>query len=429
MATYDPAGAKVLRRLDTKGIPEDFELNKARYGVGVSWDAGRVDLDLQCVVVDTSGAIIDCAYYNNMKAGRGITHSGDAVAGKPNGIQELIWVTLPKLSQSIAVLVFVVAAYSGGLLKDVEGGRLRLLEDSEKREIAQFDLERSAAAVDVVAAMFRGEGGLWRLRIIDEPAQQGQHFMDILPLLSDTIRLFLPNAPRRQKVAFAMEKGGVLDLPQTMGKITVGLGWDTDDGEVDLDVSAILLDRNGNDVEAVFFGRLECDEHGIFHSGDNLTGEGDGDDEVITADLEGVPEDVQQIFFVVNIYTNGVSFEQVENAYCRIFDRTRAEFARYILREGRGKRGLIIARLFREPGERWGFQALGQFCRGKTWKDAVEDMAPLVRTSAQTLQLRGASTVNLGSYGNEPRTTEVSTGSSTLQSLLAGSCIGGGLFA
>lgn len=127
--------------------------------------------------------------------------------------------------------------------------------------------------MDVVAAMFR-QGPGWRLRIVDVPAQTGQHFMDILPLLAETIRVFIPNAPKRQKVAFAMEKGGVLDLPQDMSKITVGLGWDVDDGECDLDVSAVLLDGNGRDIEAVFFGRLESEEHGITHSGDNLTGEG-----------------------------------------------------------------------------------------------------------------------------------------------------------
>merc|ERR1719230_1235889 len=105
--------------------------------------------------------------------------------------------------------------------------------------------------------------------------------MDVLPLLSDTIRLFIPTAPRRQKVAFAMEKGGVLDLPQSLNAITVGLGWDTDEGEADLDVSAILLDATGNEIETVFFGRLQSHEHGIEHSGDNLTGAGEGDDEQI----------------------------------------------------------------------------------------------------------------------------------------------------
>merc|ERR1712054_523175 len=149
------------------------------------------------------------------------------------------------------------------------------------------DLNRSASSVNIVTAMVRnpldGSGPRsswsWKLRVINEAVQQGRHFMDILPQLSMVIRRFLPHAPQRQKVAFAMEKGGVLDLPQDLRQITVGLGWDVDEGECDLDVSAVLMDRDGRDVESVFFGRLESEEHGIQHTGDNLTGEGEGDDE------------------------------------------------------------------------------------------------------------------------------------------------------
>merc|ERR1719386_649942 len=108
---------------------------------------------------------------------------------------------------------------------------LHVFEQTKKTEIAQFEMERSNASVDVVAAMHKNPAdNTWKLRIIEEPAQQGQHFIDILPLISDTIRVFIPHAPKRQKVAFAMEKGEVLDLPMSLSKITVGLGWDTDDG-------------------------------------------------------------------------------------------------------------------------------------------------------------------------------------------------------
>merc|ERR1719384_2691505 len=101
-------------------------------------------------------------------------------------------------------------------------------------------MEQSQGSVDVVATMSREHGG-WKMTIVDLPAQNGKHFMDILPLLSQVIRGHVPTAPQRQKVAFAMEKGGVLDLPSDLAQITVGLGWDVDDGECDLDVSAILL--------------------------------------------------------------------------------------------------------------------------------------------------------------------------------------------
>merc|ERR1719326_572243 len=259
MATME---TKTLLKADGRRASDDLPLPKNRYGFGVSWASlgGRdVDIDLQCVVVDFSGAIIDCAYYNNLKAARAITHSGDEVAGKPNNIEEMVWVNMQKLPPNVAILVFVVAAYSGGCLKDVKDGQMHVLEEHESREIALLNLDRSAASVNIVSAMFRdpldGAGPrsswTWKLRVVNEAVQQGKHFMDILPQLSGVIRTFLPHAPPRQKVAFAMEKGSVLDLPHGLAQITVGLGWDVDEGECDLDVSAVLLDANGADVRRI----------------------------------------------------------------------------------------------------------------------------------------------------------------------------------
>lgn len=381
-------------------LHQEIPLTSHKYGIGISWDqTGKqaVDVDLQAVVVDDKGTIIDAVYYNNLKALKSITHSGDEV-GERQGLAEVIWVMMNKLPMRVKLILFVVAAYSGGHLRNAKNGFIHVLEDRKDNEVRRVPMEQSDFNVDAVAMMVKSDDGSWKLGIIEEPAQEGQHFIDILePTLGNIIRSQIPGAPARQKVAFAMEKGTVVDLPEStsLGQICAGLGWDVaDELEMDLDVSAVCFSGAPKCVGAIFFGNME--EYGLMHSGDNLTGEGEGDDEVIIANLEAIPELVQQIFFVVNIYTNGVSFEQVKDAYCRIFDRTGAEFARYILKEGRGKRGLIIARLFREPGNRWGFQALGQFCRGKTWKDALDDVAPLVRASAQELQLRGASTVDLG---------------------------------
>jgi tellurium resistance protein TerZ len=398
-------GVTVLHRGDARSSPEDLDLEKQRYGFGVSWDLiqGReVDIDLQCVVVDNAGAIVDCAYYNNLKAARGITHSGDEVHGKPDSIEEMVWVNMQKLAANVSLLVFVVAAYSGGFLKDVANGKLHVMEERESNEIALFEMEQSAASVDVVAAMFRDpSSGSWKLRIIDLPAQEGQHFMDILPLLSQVIRGFIPKAPQKQKVAFAMEKGSVLDLPMGLEGITVGLGWDVDDGEVDLDVSAVLMDKEGRDLEAVFFGRLESEEHGIRHTGDNLTGEGEGDDEQITVRLDQVGPKVQQVFFVVNIYTAHRTFSQVAEPFCRIIDDSDgSELCRYSLRDAGRESGLIIAKIAREAGgTRWGFHALGLPCRGRTYKDSLPEIRRSCNLKTASLLLRKPSVEFGGNNG------------------------------
>jgi tellurium resistance protein TerZ len=208
---------------------EDLNLARNRYGFGVSWNAlgGRnVDIDLQCVVVDFSGAIIDCAYYNNLKAVRAITHSGDEAVGKPDNIEEMVWVNLQKLPPNVAMLIFVVAAYSGGSLKDVANGRLHIMEERESCEVGVLDLERTSASVNIAAAMLRnpldGSGPRnswrWNMRILSEIVQEGQHFMDVLPQLSGVIRRFLPHAPQRQKVAFAMEKEACLTYLRALGR-------------------------------------------------------------------------------------------------------------------------------------------------------------------------------------------------------------------
>lgn len=384
--------AKVLRRMDTAGHTEEFPLPKSRYGFGVSWDCApgrpQVDIDLQCLVVDTGGAIIDCAYYNNLKAVGCITHSGDEPTGAIPGIDEMVWVNCAKVPPKVQLLIFVVAAYSGGCLRDVANGVLHIFEESKSAEIARFEMERSEGSVDVVAAMFRGSGG-WTMRIIDEPARQGQHFMDILPLIADVVRVFIPSAPKRQKVAFAVEKGGILDLPQDLSLVTVGLGWDTDAGEVDVDVSAVLLDGSGMIVEAVFFGNLESVDHGIVHSGDNLTGEGAGDDEQIKVPLSRIGPAVQQVVFVINVYTPKMSFQQIANPYCRVVDGGGAELCRYALRDAGHENGLIVSKLAREAGGRWGFHALGVPCRGRNYKDSVHDIQRVCVMDTRKLMARG----------------------------------------
>merc|ERR1712046_357744 len=88
------------------------------------------------------------------------------------------------------------------------------------------------------------------------------------------------------------------------------------------------------DVEAVFFGRLESEEHGIQHTGDNLTGEGEGDDEQIIVHLDRIGAKVHAVFFVVNIYTPNRSFRQVAEPYCRVVDEASgAELCHYALRD------------------------------------------------------------------------------------------------
>jgi len=191
----------------------------------------------------------------------------------------------------------------------------------------------------------------------------------------------------------------VVDLPQSsfQRKFFVGVGWDMKQiGEkgVDLDISAVFFHTSGRDIGAVYFDNTH--EYGLRHTGDNLTGEGSGDDEVISVDLDGVPTSVAQIFFVVNIYTKDVTFSLLNNAYCRVFDDKGNEMVRYTLQGNADKSGLIIARLCRQIGKRWGFQACGKFCSGRTWMDPIcmQDLKKVYHQSMQDIQTEGPEKVS-----------------------------------
>ncbi|GGU57089.1 chemical-damaging agent resistance protein C [Streptomyces albospinus] len=169
-----------------------------------------------------------------------------------------------------------------------------------------------------------------------------------------------------------LAKGGNVSLSKAapnLAQITVGLGWDarsTTGAPFDLDASALLC-REGRvpaDEYFVFYNNLKSPEGSVEHTGDNLTGEGEGDDETILVDLTQVPEQVDKIVFPVSIHEadlRGQSFGQVGNAFIRIVDQADgSELARYDLSEdASSETAMIFGEVYRYNGE-WKFRAVGQ---------------------------------------------------------------------
>ncbi len=174
-------------------------------------------------------------------------------------------------------------------------------------------------------------------------------------------------------MALSLQKGGNLSLSKTdpsLTKILVGLGWDpraTDGTEFDLDASAFLLGAGGKvrgDADFIFYNQLRSPEGAVEHTGDNRTGEGEGDDEVIKVDLSLVPSEVEKIAFTVTIHdaeAQRQNFGQVSNSFIRIVNElSGAEIVRYDLAEDAStETAMIFAELYRHNGE-WKFRAVGQ---------------------------------------------------------------------
>ncbi|MFD6157579.1 TerD family protein [Nocardia sp. NPDC060256] len=174
-------------------------------------------------------------------------------------------------------------------------------------------------------------------------------------------------------MSVTLAKGGNVSLSKQAPNLTavaVGLGWDargTTGADFDLDASALATgpDRKVlSDGHFVFYNNLRSPEGSIEHTGDNLTGEGEGDDEVINVDLAATPPTITNIFFPVSIHeadTRQQSFGQVRNAYIRVVDRaTGAELTRYDLTEDAStETAMVFGELYRH-GNEWKFRAVGQ---------------------------------------------------------------------
>ncbi|MCF8588988.1 TerD family protein [Gordonia sp. HY285] len=171
----------------------------------------------------------------------------------------------------------------------------------------------------------------------------------------------------------SLTKGGNVSLTKEapgLTAVTIGLGWDvrtTTGTDFDLDGSAIALKtdkRAVSDQHFIFFNNLRSPDGSIEHTGDNTTGEGDGDDEAINVDLAATPPEVDSIVFPVSIYdadARSQSFGQVRNAFIRVVNRANgSEIARYDLSEDAStETAMVFGELYRNGAE-WKFRAIGQ---------------------------------------------------------------------
>ena len=171
----------------------------------------------------------------------------------------------------------------------------------------------------------------------------------------------------------SLSKGGNVSLTKQapgLSAVVVGLGWDartTSGQDFDLDASALMLSAAGrilSDAHFVFFNNLTSADGSVEHTGDNLTGEGEGDDEQIKVDLTRVPVEVDRIVFPVSIYeadNRRQNFGQVRNAFIRVVNQAdNSELARYDLSEdASSETAMIFGELYRHAGD-WKFRAVGQ---------------------------------------------------------------------
>lgn len=187
------------------------------------------------------------------------------------------------------------------------------------------------------------------------------------------------NLTKGQQISLSKSDGGALSV------VRMGLGWKAAQRkgflakltarEIDLDASAVLF-ADKKPVDVVFFQHLVSDDGSVRHTGDNRVGGAGqgGDDESVIVDLQRVPVHVDQIVFTVNSFT-GQTFEEVDNAFCRLLDETTGqELARYTLTGGGRHTAQVMAKVQRS-GTGWQMAAIGSPADGRTFQDLMPAIA------------------------------------------------------
>ena len=184
---------------------------------------------------------------------------------------------------------------------------------------------------------------------------------------------FNNNTQASQGAVLSLQKGATLSLSKTepgLNKILVGLGWDTNKYsggfDFDLDASVFMLNENGkvpSNDEFIFYGQTNYKNGSVMHTGDNRTGEGDGDDESIKVELSNIPSNIHKLVFTVTIYEADIrrqNFGQVSNAYIRIVNEDNGkEICRFDLGEDFSVENSVnVGEIYRYNGE-WKFRAVG----------------------------------------------------------------------
>ncbi|MFE0674957.1 TerD family protein [Streptomyces sp. NPDC058867] len=162
-----------------------------------------------------------------------------------------------------------------------------------------------------------------------------------------------------------------------LSQVKMGLGWEPAyrGKDIDLDASVIAYGPQRNHIDSCYFGKLQIVNGAIRHSGDNLTGEGGGDDEVITVDLGRLPQDVTGLVFTVNSFS-GQKFTEVAKAYCRLIDGlTGEELVRFDLTSAEPQTGVMMAKLIRQFSGEWEMTAMGDFVKSRTVRGMVKPAA------------------------------------------------------
>ena len=381
-----------------QSIRTDYPLNPGNWipilepivNVGLGWDftgGETFDLDASVTGFDSNFNPIESIYYGHLTGlNRSVLHHGDNLTGEGEGDDEVITIGLDRVPNNITSLAVTVNSYKGNSIIKAKSGFIRLYTNSTG--IGKYILSRSKDCIGLLLGLFERDISKldrWFFRVMVDPIEGNQvtkSYSSMKELLiaynknfiDEAVNKYIPLHPLPYEMLFKTD----IWIPIDMQKTYIGLGWDFQKGEVyDLDASLIVFDMNNQIMEIIYHKNIKSKDGNIYHYGDNKTGRGDGDDEMICVDFPHLNNNISSMAVVVNSF-KGNNLTGIRGGFIRLFYDTRP-IGCYLLNEGRECTGLLLG-LFRKDLNSgfWFFQVMIENINGIDANESVPDVINLL---------------------------------------------------
>jgi tellurium resistance protein TerZ len=366
-----------------------FEINVNEINVGLGWDFSKrdtFDLDASVTGFDERNEPVESIYFRQLDGlDRSVHHFGDNLTGVGDGDDEVISIILNQVPPKVMSLAVTVNSYKSNSLIKAKSAFIRLFETRSKREIGKFILNKTKDCIGLLLGLLernRQTGG-WFFRVMCDPIEGNvvtESYKSLKVLLNGYLESFnsdmvnKPRHPTPDEQLFTPETWINIDT----ARVHVGLGWDILPGNVyDLDASIITFDSQVNELEIIYHKNKQSKDGNIIHHGDNRTGIGEGDDEVMTINLRNLPQNVASLAVIVNSF-KGNSMVGLRSAFIRLFDDDKP-IGCHVLGQGTETIGLLLGYFRRDVANRsWLFQVMIYPLPGTEAPESIQELKTIL---------------------------------------------------
>jgi len=337
--------------------------------VGLGWDFTNdeiFDLDASVTAFDCSLNPVESIFFRNLSGlNESILHHGDNLTGEGDGDDEVVTIGLDRVPEHVKLLAVAVNSYKGNSLIKAKSGFIRLYTNTTG--IGKYILSRSKDSTGLLLGLFERDEikNRWYFQVMLDPIEGReirQSYDDIKELLEnydknfveETVNNYKPLHPFLNEIVFQTNSW----IPITPEMTFIGLGWDIERGMVyDLDSSIIVFDTNNQIIETIYHKHKRSEDGMISHHGDNKTGYGDGDDEIISINFPELNKNISSMAVVLNSF-KGNPLSGVRGGFMRLFN-DKGPIGCHLLDGGRESTGLLLG-LFKKDINtgNWFFQVM-----------------------------------------------------------------------